>query len=139
MFACSASPPRFFFLIFFLNSSTIFTNPKQIIQFTSNTTYKYSGDHDMLIPYVGTITWIRYLNLTSVDGWRPWYVDGQVAGWESNSLFIYCLISSSFQNILLLQIKLNPIYHYCFSSRFSEKYSNLVSDGLTFATVKVIN
>ncbi|KAK9941846.1 hypothetical protein M0R45_007539 [Rubus argutus] len=59
----------------------------------------YSGDHDMLIPYVGTITWIRDLNLTTVDGWRPWFVDGQVAG-------------------------------------FSEKYSNLVSDGLTFATVK---
>lgn len=59
---------------------TISINPTQVIQFTSNTTYKYSGDHDMLIPYVGTITWIRYLNLTTVDGWRPWYVDGQVAG-----------------------------------------------------------
>lgn len=81
MFACSASHPApAFSLFYFLNSSTISTNPKQIIQFTCNTSYKYSGDHDMLIPYVGTITWIRYLNLTSVDGWRPWYVDGQVAG-----------------------------------------------------------
>ncbi|KAM5549699.1 serine carboxypeptidase-like 2 [Rosa sericea] len=59
----------------------------------------YSGDHDGLIPYTGTIAWIATLNLTTVDGWRPWYVDGQVAG-------------------------------------FSEKYANLVSEGLTFATVK---
>ncbi|XP_004289772.1 PREDICTED: serine carboxypeptidase-like 18 [Fragaria vesca subsp. vesca] len=40
----------------------------------------YSGDHDGLIPYVGTLAWINYLNLTVSDGWRPWYVNGNVAG-----------------------------------------------------------
>ncbi|KAG6652161.1 hypothetical protein I3843_06G157000 [Carya illinoinensis] len=40
----------------------------------------YSGDHDMMIPYVGTYAWIEFLNMTLVDGWRPWFVDGQIAG-----------------------------------------------------------
>ncbi|XP_023915638.1 serine carboxypeptidase-like 18 [Quercus suber] len=40
----------------------------------------YSGDHDMMIPYVGTLAWINFLNMTMVDGWRPWTVDGQIAG-----------------------------------------------------------
>ncbi|XP_039158391.1 serine carboxypeptidase-like 8 [Eucalyptus grandis] len=40
----------------------------------------YSGDHDMGIPYVGTLDWIRSLNLTLLGPWGPWYVDGQVAG-----------------------------------------------------------
>jgi proline racemase len=39
-----------------------------------------SGDHDAVVPHVGTQAWIRYLNLTIVDDWRPWYVGGQVAG-----------------------------------------------------------
>ncbi|KAL4615203.1 hypothetical protein ACB092_07G106900 [Castanea dentata] len=40
----------------------------------------YSGDHDMMIPYVGTLAWVNFLNMTTVDGWRPWTVDGQIAG-----------------------------------------------------------
>ncbi|KAF2320833.1 hypothetical protein GH714_031129 [Hevea brasiliensis] len=39
-----------------------------------------TGDHDMSIPYVGTEKWIKSLNLTIADDWRPWYIDGQVAG-----------------------------------------------------------
>ncbi|RVW82490.1 Serine carboxypeptidase-like 18 [Vitis vinifera] len=40
----------------------------------------YSGDHDMLIPYVGTQAWIASLNLNISEDWQPWFVDGQVAG-----------------------------------------------------------
>ncbi|KAK7308120.1 hypothetical protein VNO77_41717 [Canavalia gladiata] len=48
----------------------------------------YSGDHDMVIPYVGTEEWIQSLNLTvsSEDEWRPWFVDGQIAGYTERYL-----------------------------------------------------
>ncbi|CAN6288627.1 unnamed protein product [Urochloa humidicola] len=49
----------------------------------------YSGDHDMVIPYIGTQAWIKSLNFSIVDRWRPWFVDGQVAGFTrsySNNL-----------------------------------------------------
>ncbi|KAL1534495.1 serine carboxypeptidase-like 7 [Salvia divinorum] len=41
----------------------------------------YSGDHDMEIPYMATLKWIRKLNLSVNDEWRAWTVDGQVAGY----------------------------------------------------------
>ena len=40
----------------------------------------YSGDHDMVVPFIGTQAWIRSLDFSVVDDWRPWYVTGQVAG-----------------------------------------------------------
>ncbi|XP_017698405.1 serine carboxypeptidase-like 18 [Phoenix dactylifera] len=49
----------------------------------------YSGDHDMAVPFVGTQGWIRSLNFSIVDDWRPWSADGQVAGFTrtySNNL-----------------------------------------------------
>jgi serine carboxypeptidase-like clade 1 len=45
-----------------------------------------SGDHDMMIPYVGTQVWVDNLHLPVVDDWRPWFVDGQIAGLVSNIL-----------------------------------------------------
>ncbi|KAJ0091818.1 hypothetical protein Patl1_24692 [Pistacia atlantica] len=39
------------------------------------------GDLDLAIPYVGTETWIKSLNLTIDSGWQPWSVEGQVAGY----------------------------------------------------------
>ncbi|KAJ4842745.1 hypothetical protein Tsubulata_027206 [Turnera subulata] len=41
----------------------------------------YSGDHDMLVSFVGTQAWIRSLNYSIVDDWRAWYLQGQVAGY----------------------------------------------------------
>ncbi|XP_022861344.1 serine carboxypeptidase-like 17 isoform X2 [Olea europaea var. sylvestris] len=41
----------------------------------------YNGDHDLLIPYMGPLKWIRNLSMTIDDDWRPWHVNGQVAGY----------------------------------------------------------
>ncbi|XP_047982871.1 serine carboxypeptidase-like 18 isoform X2 [Salvia hispanica] len=41
----------------------------------------YSGDHDMTMPYMATLKWIRKLNVSVYDEWRAWTVDGQVAGY----------------------------------------------------------
>ncbi|KAL0392646.1 UNVERIFIED_CONTAM: Serine carboxypeptidase-like 17 [Sesamum radiatum] len=40
----------------------------------------YSGDHDAVVSYLATLKWIRHLNLTVYDDWRPWMVNDQVAG-----------------------------------------------------------
>ncbi|WVZ20037.1 hypothetical protein V8G54_007359 [Vigna mungo] len=41
----------------------------------------YNGDHDLLVPFLGTQEWIRSLNYSIVDDWRPWNSNGQVAGY----------------------------------------------------------
>ncbi|VFQ94628.1 unnamed protein product [Cuscuta campestris] len=46
----------------------------------------YSGDHDMLIPYLSTHAWIKSLNYSVIDDWRPWMVEGQVAGYVHNEI-----------------------------------------------------
>ncbi|XP_022762411.1 serine carboxypeptidase-like 18 [Durio zibethinus] len=41
----------------------------------------YSGDHDMVVPHISTEEWISTLKLTLDIDWRPWFVNGQVAGY----------------------------------------------------------
>lgn len=55
--------------------------------------FAYSGDHDMVVPYVGTQEWIRSLHLSVDYNWRPWLVNAQVAG----------LVASIYQFIISLQ------------------------------------
>ncbi|XP_027903222.1 serine carboxypeptidase-like 7 [Vigna unguiculata] len=41
----------------------------------------YSGDHDMVVPFLSTQAWVRALNYSIVSDWRQWYYNGQVAGY----------------------------------------------------------
>ncbi|KAG7593789.1 Alpha/Beta hydrolase fold [Arabidopsis thaliana x Arabidopsis arenosa] len=41
----------------------------------------YSGDHDMMVPYTGTEAWIKSLNYSITDDWRPWFANNQVIGY----------------------------------------------------------
>ncbi|CAD6267024.1 unnamed protein product [Miscanthus lutarioriparius] len=40
----------------------------------------YSGDHDLIIPFMGTQAWTRSFNFSIVDDWRAWHLDNQAAG-----------------------------------------------------------
>ncbi|KAL1192201.1 Serine carboxypeptidase-like 3 [Cardamine amara subsp. amara] len=41
----------------------------------------YSGDHDIQVPFLGTQAWIRSLNYSIIDDWRPWMIKDQIAGY----------------------------------------------------------
>ncbi|WZY88904.1 hypothetical protein YC2023_045639 [Brassica napus] len=41
----------------------------------------FSGDHDMYVPSLGTQAWIRSLNYSVIDDWRPWMIGDQIAGY----------------------------------------------------------
>jgi carboxypeptidase C (cathepsin A) len=41
----------------------------------------YSGDVDGAVPTLGTENWINSLNWDVSENWRPYYLDGQVAGY----------------------------------------------------------
>jgi len=48
-----------------------------------------SGDHDLLVPHLGTQACVRSLNFSIVDDWRAWHLGGQSAGWVSFSALFY--------------------------------------------------
>ncbi|XP_022857868.1 serine carboxypeptidase-like 18 [Olea europaea var. sylvestris] len=85
----------------------------------------YNGDHDMAAPYMGPLKWIRSLNLTVDDDWRPWHVNGQVAGYtlkykksEFELTFVTVkgiqLLSTNLKNVLQCYIggSQNVLYRY---------------------------
>ncbi|KAL3649257.1 carbohydrate-binding module 1 protein [Castilleja foliolosa] len=41
----------------------------------------YSGDHDMCVPFTGSEAWTKSVGYKTVDAWRPWTVEDQVAGY----------------------------------------------------------
>ena len=47
-----------------------------------------SGDHDLLVPFLATQDWMRSLNYSIVEDWRPWMVHNQVAGYNSISFVL---------------------------------------------------
>ncbi|CAM0907291.1 unnamed protein product [Alopecurus aequalis] len=59
---------------------------KSSIKYHHNLTTKgyralvYSGDHDAIVPFLSTQSWVRSLNFPTVDEWRAWHLDGQSAG-----------------------------------------------------------
>uniref|UniRef100_A0A0D3CWX6 Uncharacterized protein n=1 Tax=Brassica oleracea var. oleracea TaxID=109376 RepID=A0A0D3CWX6_BRAOL len=40
----------------------------------------FSGDHDLGVPYLGTQDWIKSLNYSVIDDWRPWMINHKLAG-----------------------------------------------------------
>ncbi|EOA27141.1 hypothetical protein CARUB_v10023242mg [Capsella rubella] len=41
----------------------------------------FSGDHDITMPSQATQAWIKSLNYSIVDDWRPWMINHQIAGY----------------------------------------------------------
>ncbi|CAL9230546.1 unnamed protein product [Arabidopsis halleri] len=41
----------------------------------------YNGDHDLVVPFISTQAWIRSLNYSIIDNWRPWMINNQVGGY----------------------------------------------------------
>ncbi|GMH21464.1 hypothetical protein Nepgr_023306 [Nepenthes gracilis] len=59
-----------------------------MIQFKNLEALIYSGNHDLTVPHVGTQDWINLLNLTIDINWRPWFLNGEVAGYMIKELGI---------------------------------------------------
>ncbi|CAE6003437.1 unnamed protein product [Arabidopsis arenosa] len=41
----------------------------------------YSGDHDLVVPFLATQAWIKSLNYSIIHDWRPWMIKDQIAGY----------------------------------------------------------
>jgi len=77
----------------------------------------YSGDVDMCVPNTGTEAWTSSLGLTEVDGWRPWFVDSQVAGYVTEYKGLtYATIKGSGHTVP----EYKPLQALAFFSRFLE-------------------
>ncbi|KAJ0011151.1 hypothetical protein Pint_33644 [Pistacia integerrima] len=70
------------------------------------------GDHDMVVPLLGTEQWIKSLNLTIVNDWRPWFVDGQVAGWAISNILYTQKYSEHGYRLTYATVKASKIQSY---------------------------
>ncbi|XP_061368073.1 serine carboxypeptidase-like 17 [Gastrolobium bilobum] len=68
-------------------SDTYTKNVHSVVEYHQNLTSTnlrsliYIGDLDMSIPYLSTHSIIKSLNLNLNSTWRPWFTDGEVAGY----------------------------------------------------------
>jgi len=95
--------------------------------------YNNSGDHDMKVPFLATQAWIRSLNYSIVDDWRPWHTNDQVAGYSKFLIVIVVIIYNDHYGNINGQVELIFVLLLC-KCRYTRTYSNQ----MTFATVKVI-
>ncbi|KAH0943869.1 hypothetical protein HID58_003506, partial [Brassica napus] len=47
----------------------------------SNVPYHMDNSINGYLPYIGTQAWIRSLNYSVIDNWRPWMINNQLAGY----------------------------------------------------------
>nr|GEX44122.1 serine carboxypeptidase-like 13 [Tanacetum cinerariifolium] len=95
-----------------------------------------SGDHDMTFPYVGVERWITSLNLGVAVPWKPFYVDGQVGGYDmkyarNDYTLTFCYLEGrrTFSSILQAQRNLyvgTKNFISCKDRTGSRKYNTLV-------------
>lgn len=85
----------------------------------------HSGDHDMVVPYIGSEEWTRSLGYKIIDEWRPWLSNAQIAGYIINLKMYNCQNQAIVAHLLTM---------FCFANfRFIQGYDN----NLTFLTIKV--
>ncbi|KAK1413530.1 hypothetical protein QVD17_35305 [Tagetes erecta] len=70
----------------------------------------FSGDHDMVFPYVGVEQWIASLNLQVESPWKPFYVDDQVGGYvtryaQNNYSLIYATVKGAGHAVSYYKLK----------------------------------
>jgi len=53
-----------------------------------------SGDHDLVVPFLATQAWIKSLNYSIIDEWRPWMIRDQITGYIYFFVFLGFLVLS---------------------------------------------
>eukprot|EP01137_Pigoraptor_chileana_P022106 Opistho-2@86641 len=80
----------------------------------------FSGDQDLSVPHTGTEAWIDALDLSPKSEWRPWVVDGQVAGFtQEYEHLTYATIKGAGHMVPYYK----PIQSLAFFERFLRKES----------------
>ncbi|CAM8901476.1 unnamed protein product [Rhodiola kirilowii] len=67
-------------LSYIQNVDSVIPEHKYLVKHDLNVLVQ-TGDRDMIVPHVATRTWVQELDLDVDSNWRPWFVDGQVAGY----------------------------------------------------------